>query len=179
MFIRRTDAEAETPILWPPNAKSWLISKDPNAGKDWGQEEKGTTEDELLDGITNSMDMGLGELRELVIDWKAWRTVVHGVAKSQTWLSNWTELKLKIIILFINCQTSWERSETVRLGITWGLSRKYALSVSYCPICCLGGQNRVCWKKLSTWEILKEKKKYFVIIFKKSALASLGHSPID
>ena len=63
---------------------------------------------------------------------------------------NLTELKLKIIILFINCQTSWERSQTVRLGIAWGLSRKYALSVSYCPICCLGGQNRVCWKELST-----------------------------
>ena len=48
MFIGRTDVEAETSILWPPNAKSWLIGKDPNAGKDWGQEEKGTTEDEMV-----------------------------------------------------------------------------------------------------------------------------------
>ena len=48
VFIGRTDAEAETPILWPPNAKSWLIWKDPDAGKDWGQEEKGTTEDEMV-----------------------------------------------------------------------------------------------------------------------------------
>ena len=48
VFIGRTDAEAETPILWPPHAKSWLIGKDPNAGKDWGQEEKGTTEDEMF-----------------------------------------------------------------------------------------------------------------------------------
>ena len=47
VFIRRTDAEAETPILWPPYAKSWLIGKDPDAGRDWGQEEKGTTEDEM------------------------------------------------------------------------------------------------------------------------------------
>ena len=47
MFIGRTDAEAETPILWPPHAKSWLIGKDPDAGRDWGQEEKGTTEDEI------------------------------------------------------------------------------------------------------------------------------------
>ena len=47
MFIGRTDAEAETPILWPPHAKSWLVGKDPDAGKDWGQEEKGTTEDEM------------------------------------------------------------------------------------------------------------------------------------
>jgi len=48
VFSGRTDAEAETPILWPPDAKSWLIEKDPDAGKDWGQEEKGTTEDEMV-----------------------------------------------------------------------------------------------------------------------------------
>ena len=48
VFIRRTDAEVETPILWPPHAKSWLIGKDPDAGRDWGQEEKGTTEDENI-----------------------------------------------------------------------------------------------------------------------------------
>ena len=48
IFIGRTDAEAETPILWPPDAKNWLIGKDPDAGKDWGQEEKGTTEDEMV-----------------------------------------------------------------------------------------------------------------------------------
>ena len=69
VFIGRTDVEAETPILWPPDAKSWLIGKDPDAGKDWGQEEKGMTEDE--DGITDSRDMGLGGLRELVMDREA------------------------------------------------------------------------------------------------------------
>ena len=47
VFIERTDAQAETPILWPPHAKSWLTGKDPDAGRDWGQEEKGTTEDEM------------------------------------------------------------------------------------------------------------------------------------
>ena len=88
MFIGGTDAEAETPTLWPPHEKSWLIGKDPDAGRDWGQEEKRTTEDKMVDGDTDSMDMGLGGLRKLVMDREAWRAALHGAAKSQTWLSD-------------------------------------------------------------------------------------------
>ena len=74
--------------FWPPDAKNWLIGKDPVAGEDWRQ--KGMTED----GITDLTDMSLSKLRELVLDRKAWRAAVHEVAKSQTWLTNWTD-KLK------------------------------------------------------------------------------------
>ena len=87
IFIGRTDAEAEAPILWPPHVKSQLIGKDPDAGKNWGQEEKGMTE---VRWHHDSMVMSLSKLQEMVKDREAWLAEVHGVTKSQTWLSNQT-----------------------------------------------------------------------------------------
>ena len=92
VFIERTDVEAETPVLWPPDAKTWLTGKDPDAGKDWGQEGKGTKEDEMvgwhhrLDGHGFGWTPGVGDGQGRLA------CCGHGVAKSQTRLSNWTEL---------------------------------------------------------------------------------------
>ena len=100
LFIGRSDAEAETPILWPPDAKNWLIWKDPDAGKIEGSRRG---QQRVRWWMASPSDMSLSKLQELVVDMEAWSAAVHGVAKSQTRLSNWTELVtgslLKLLVL--------------------------------------------------------------------------------
>ena len=92
VFTGRTYAEAETPVLCPPDVKNCLIWKEPDDGEDWRWEEKGMTEDEMVGWHHWLNGHELSKLQELVMDKEAWRAIVHGVTKSRTQLSDWTEL---------------------------------------------------------------------------------------
>ena len=101
-FFGGNDAEAENPVLWPPHGKSWLTGKDSDAGRDWVHEKKGTTKDEMagwhhwLDGRESEWTPGVSDGQG------AWRAAIHGVAKSRTRLSDWTELNPLSVALFAN-----------------------------------------------------------------------------
>ena len=129
VFIGRTDAEAETPVLWPPHSKSWLTGKDPDAGRDWGQEEMGTTEDEMsgwhhwLDRHEFESTLGVGDGQG-----EAWRAEIHAVAKSQTLLSDWTELNWTGEWESLICCGPWDRKSQTWLS-NWETTATYFVSI--------------------------------------------------
>ena len=108
VFFGRNDAKVETPVLWPPHGKSWLIGKDSDAGRDWGKEVKGTTEDEMA-GWHHRLDGHEFEWTPRVGDGQGGlHAAIHGVSKSWTRMSDWTELKwmwnrLMVILFYSLC----------------------------------------------------------------------------
>ena len=116
IFIGRTDVEAEAPMLWPPDAKKWLLRKDLKLGKIEGRRRRGWQSMRCLGGITDSMNMSLNKLQEMVMDSEVWRAVVHGVTKGRTRLSDFTSLtKWKVLPRWLSGKESLRQAGDVGL----------------------------------------------------------------